>query len=156
MTDQRPTPCAGRCSTTFGDDVCRGCRRFHHEIIQWNIYSEKQQAIIWKRLDEQLDKILVPMLPHANIQHVENFLMHKRVRLLKQASKGRKLYQALKLCEKNRHLSIESGLGLQEKEVKNYWVKFESRILMLAQANYDVAWVRAKTIRKHRIEMIEI
>ena len=26
------TPCIGVCSTTYGDDICRGCRRFRHEI----------------------------------------------------------------------------------------------------------------------------
>ncbi|WP_366536212.1 DUF1289 domain-containing protein, partial [Acinetobacter baumannii] len=29
------TPCAGRCSTVFGDQVCRGCRRFNHEPRNW-------------------------------------------------------------------------------------------------------------------------
>ncbi len=27
------TPCVGMCSTTYGDLVCRGCRRFSHEIV---------------------------------------------------------------------------------------------------------------------------
>ncbi len=37
------TPCAGRCSTVFGDSVCRGCRRFNHEVIQWNTYTPEQR-----------------------------------------------------------------------------------------------------------------
>ncbi|WP_446731421.1 DUF1289 domain-containing protein [Pseudomonas sp. PSKL.D1] len=27
------TLCIGRCSTVFGDRVCRGCHRFHEEIV---------------------------------------------------------------------------------------------------------------------------
>lgn len=94
------TPCAGRCSTVFGDQVCRGCRRFNHEVIQWNTYTAEQRLAVWKRLDDQLNQILVPMLPHANLQHVEGFILSKRVRLMEGASKGRKLYHALKICEK--------------------------------------------------------
>ena len=74
------TPCAGRCSTVFGDSVCRGCRRFNHEVIQWNTYTPEQHTAVWKRLDAQLDQILVPLLPHADLCHVEGFVLSKRVR----------------------------------------------------------------------------
>ena len=45
------TPCVGICSTTYGDEVCRGCKRFHHEVIQWNSYSDQQKEIVWNRLE---------------------------------------------------------------------------------------------------------
>ena len=51
-TLQRATPCVGICSTTYGDLVCRGCKRFSHEIVQWNGYSEAQRDVIWQRLFE--------------------------------------------------------------------------------------------------------
>lgn len=46
-----PTPCTGICSTTFGDTVCRGCRRYLHEVIDWNRYSDEQKRLVWHRLD---------------------------------------------------------------------------------------------------------
>jgi predicted Fe-S protein YdhL (DUF1289 family) len=30
--------------------VCRGCKRFSHEVINWNSYTEQQKRIIDKRL----------------------------------------------------------------------------------------------------------
>lgn len=45
------TPCIGVCSTTFGDTVCRGCKRYLHEIVDWNRYTEAQKALVWQRLD---------------------------------------------------------------------------------------------------------
>lgn len=53
-----PTPCVGICSTTYGDTVCRGCRRYLHEIIHWNRYSDEQKRLIWRRLDSLLAQIL--------------------------------------------------------------------------------------------------
>ena len=49
---QRPvkTPCIGVCSTGIGDAVCRGCKRFAHEVIDWNSYTPEQKAIIDRRL----------------------------------------------------------------------------------------------------------
>ena len=45
------TPCVGVCSTVFGDSVCRGCKRFHHEVIEWNGYTDNQKETVWNRLE---------------------------------------------------------------------------------------------------------
>lgn len=44
------TPCIGVCSTGIGDSVCRGCKRFSHEVIDWNSYTPQQKGIIDGRL----------------------------------------------------------------------------------------------------------
>jgi predicted Fe-S protein YdhL (DUF1289 family) len=48
------TPCIGVCSTGIGDTVCRGCKRFAHEVIHWNSYSEEQKRIVDGRLAQFL------------------------------------------------------------------------------------------------------
>ena len=149
------TPCAGRCSTVFGDLVCRGCRRFNHEVIQWNTYTAEQRLAVWKRLDAQLGQILIPLLPHANLQHIDGFIHSKHVRVLDSASTGRKLYHALKICEKNKHLAEESGLGIQNAQVKPIWDEFERRVLALAKASYELAWLRADGMSSHLLRVLE-
>ena len=149
------TPCAGRCSTVFGDSVCRGCRRFNHEVIKWNTYSLEQQSAVWHRLDAQLDQILVPMLPLANIEVAEKFVLSKRVRLRDDASKGRKLYHALKICEKNKNFADESGLGIQSKQVKSIWQEFERRVLALATASFEMAFLRAAVMSLRLLKDME-
>ena len=149
------TPCAGRCSTVFGDSVCRGCRRFNHEVIKWNTYSLEQQSSVWHRLDAQLDQILVPMLPLANIEVAEKFVLSKRVRLRDDASKGRKLYHALKICEKNKNFADESGLGIQSKQVKSIWQEFERRVLALATASFEMAFLRADVMSLSLLKEME-
>ena len=149
------TPCAGRCSTVFGDAVCRGCRRFNHEVIRWNTYTEEQRQAIWIRLDAQLDQILVPMLPHANLGVVNGFIHSKRVRVFDNATKGRRLYHALKICEKNKNLADDSGLGIQSNQVKPLWTKFERRVLALANASYELAWLRADGISQSLLKTLQ-
>ena len=46
------TPCVGICSTTYGDLVCRGCKRFAHEVVEWNGFDADQRVVIWGRLHE--------------------------------------------------------------------------------------------------------
>ncbi len=40
----------GICSTTYGDLVCRGCKRYAHEIDQWNGFGDGQRRLVWERL----------------------------------------------------------------------------------------------------------
>lgn len=56
------TPCIGICSTTYGGDVCRGCKRFAHEIIDWNSYSEAQKQLVWDRLTRLTIEVTTPYL----------------------------------------------------------------------------------------------
>ncbi len=57
MLDRRvKTPCIGVCSTGIGDTVCRGCKRFSHEVIHWNGYSPEQQRVIDRRLADFLSR----------------------------------------------------------------------------------------------------
>ena len=35
MTQVVVSPCVGLCSTTVGDNVCRGCQRHDQEILRW-------------------------------------------------------------------------------------------------------------------------
>lgn len=55
MTDGKiRTPCIGVCSTGLGDTVCRGCKRFSHEVVNWNSYSIAERSRIDQRLNELL------------------------------------------------------------------------------------------------------
>ena len=39
------------CSTTYGDLVCRGCRRFSHEVRDWNRYETHEKRAVLTRLE---------------------------------------------------------------------------------------------------------
>ena len=58
----RRTPCVGICSTTYGDLVCRGCKRFAHEIVQWNGYEDEQKDRVWQRLNQLRDEVVAAQL----------------------------------------------------------------------------------------------
>ena len=62
MRLNKRTPCVGICSTTYGDLVCRGCKRFAHEIVQWNGYDATQQDAVRERLTQLRDEILEALI----------------------------------------------------------------------------------------------
>ena len=55
---RKRTPCVGICSTTYGDLVCRGCKRFAHEIVEWNGYDDEQREQVWVRLTHIRDEVV--------------------------------------------------------------------------------------------------
>ena len=54
------SPCLGICSTTFGDEVCKGCKRFAHEIVSWTKYSQEEREIV----NDRLEKFKIQILQH--------------------------------------------------------------------------------------------
>ena len=52
------TPCIGICSTVYGDDICRGCRRFADEIIEWNGFDAEKKRQILDRLANLTENVM--------------------------------------------------------------------------------------------------
>ena len=53
------TPCIGICSTTsLGDNVCRGCRRYSFEVIKWNSYDPEEKTAVLTRIERLIGQIL--------------------------------------------------------------------------------------------------
>lgn len=52
------TPCIGICSTVYGDEICRGCKRQFEDIIQWNAMDADARALVWQRLNSQAEQAL--------------------------------------------------------------------------------------------------
>lgn len=53
------TPCIGICSTTsVGDAICRGCKRYAFEVIRWNGYSDLEKEAVLSRIEALTVQIL--------------------------------------------------------------------------------------------------
>ena len=44
------TPCIAICSTSQGDEVCKGCGRSFDEVQHWPAYSPGQKRAVWRRI----------------------------------------------------------------------------------------------------------
>ncbi|MSP52741.1 MAG: DUF1289 domain-containing protein [Gammaproteobacteria bacterium] len=76
------TPCIGICSTVYGDNVCRGCKRFYTEIIHWNNYDEIEKTSVFNRLNDLIIQVAqdkITIIDHALLrQTLENFNIRYR------------------------------------------------------------------------------
>ena len=74
------TPCIGVCSTTYGDDICRGWRRFRHEITSLINYSDSEKNIINRRLEKFKVTVLEEKFLVADIDKFKVALNQSKIR----------------------------------------------------------------------------
>ena len=46
-------PCIAICSTSQGDDICKGCGRSFEEVQHWPSYSPATKRSVWRRITMQ-------------------------------------------------------------------------------------------------------
>ena len=44
------TPCIAICSTSQGDDICKGCGRSFDEVQHWTVMSPAEKRHTWRRI----------------------------------------------------------------------------------------------------------
>lgn len=73
------TPCVGICSTGIGDSVCRGCKRFAHEVIDWNAYSHGQRAAIAQRLETFLTQSVQTKIDVVDVPRLQDQIQYQQI-----------------------------------------------------------------------------
>lgn len=89
------TPCVGLCSTVYGDLVCRGCKRFHHEVIHWNAYDESQKRAVWLRLEQLLVQVMEAKLEVFDLDKLRAQLDQRKIRYVAHQSEYCWAYQLI-------------------------------------------------------------
>lgn len=49
----KDTPCIAICSTSQGDDVCRGCGRTFGEVTNWLALTPFEKRHVWSRITQE-------------------------------------------------------------------------------------------------------
>ena len=135
------TPCIGVCSTGIGDSVCRGCKRFSHEVIDWNSYTPEQKSIIDQRLSGFLsqcvsnklrvtDKALLKwQLEIQNVRYVQHHDEYCWVFSLLKAGAGQ--------IDSSGDFGFEVDLRYRDIPLADLREQIDEEYLILSQAHYD-------------------
>ncbi len=81
-TSPTRTPCIGICSTTsIGDAICRGCKRYAFEVIRWNTYNESEKEAVLRRIEALTVQILKNRFHIVSRDALENALQARKIPL---------------------------------------------------------------------------
>jgi hypothetical protein len=68
------SPCIGICSTTYGDQVCRGCKRRYDEVIGWNAMQDEEKLDILQRIDVHTAEVVEQFIEVTDPKQVRRAL----------------------------------------------------------------------------------
>lgn len=110
----RSTPCVGICSTSHGDFVCRGCKRFFNEVRDWQNFEPDQREMVFNRLAQLKRDSILALVGIVN----ENQLRSKTNSFVGVDSDdlALRVYEALGRCEGD-----YVGWGLQAPKNMQGW-----------------------------------
>jgi len=135
------TPCAGRCSTTYGDLVCRGCKRFAHEVVDWNRYDDAAKDAVWQRLLLLRDQIVQGRIEVEDDELLSAQLTRHRIPFAVSDSPASKVW--LLLRRGARHMGSLTAYGLrplppyQELSPRALRDLIDADYQRLSEAHYD-------------------
>ena len=75
-----PSPCLGRCSTTYGDNICRGCKRDWQEVIHWNTSDNQKKAAYWHKLADLCQQVCTKYLLIQNPQKLQAEIQSRKIK----------------------------------------------------------------------------
>ncbi len=135
------TPCIGICSTVFGDTVCRGCKRYDNEIINWNSYLDNEKRAIDDRLQQHLLQILNDKFSVINSDSFEKHLINNNVRYMKNRSSLCWVSDLLRTSvieeAEFQDFSIEVNESYKHLTISALRDLIDEELLSLSQAHYD-------------------
>lgn len=135
------TPCIGVCSTGIGDSVCRGCKRFAHEVIHWNSYSYEQKQLIDQRLEKFLAQIVATKLRVTDQNLLQWHLEAQQISYPHNKSAYIWAYELLRAGASQLGDLSAYGLMLDAQywgaDLRQLRLEIDAEFFILSQAHYD-------------------
>ncbi len=136
------TPCIGICSTTsVGDPICRGCKRFAFEVIDWNAYTDEEKRAVLQRIEALVQPIVEARFVIRSRQELAAGLKRHSVPCNPDMSPASWLHSLLK--KRHRQIQDLSGYGV---DIRDEW-----RHLALADLAEDMDVQLLRLCEAHQI-----
>ena len=150
MSKRTRTPCIGICSTTYGDEVCRGCKRFSYEIINWNSFSPEEKEAIWKRLEKLKTQIMSSRVKIFDRKLMNESIKKYRLRVKDDLNDFSKAFEIIKQVSESFEDLMDFGIELfnREKSLKDLKDDIEIELYTLSKAHYSKYFLEPLKIKK--------
>ena len=143
MTNRTRTPCVGICSTTYGDEVCRGCKRFSFEVINWNGFTPEERESVWKRLEKLKTQIMSSRLQILEPELLDNKIRHYQLKIKDDLNDLSKAFELIKQVSESFNDLEEFGIKILNKKQSLIDLKeeIEDELYTLSKAHYEKYFV---------------
>lgn len=139
MINRTRTPCIGICSTTYGDEVCRGCKRFSTEVINWNSFSPDEREAVWQRLEKLKIQIMSSRVNIFDEELMQKSVDVYQIKVKEDISPLSKAFEIIKQISQSFDDLKEFGIDLKKENISLESLKneIETELYTLSKAHYD-------------------
>jgi len=139
MANRTRTPCVGICSTTYGDNVCRGCKRFSFEVINWNAFKPEERESVWKRLEKLKSQIMDSRLKVFDPKKLKESINYFQLKVKDDLNDLSKAFEVIKQVSESFNNLEEFGIEVFEKNKPLITLKeeIENELYTLSKAHYE-------------------
>lgn len=140
MSRSTKTPCIGVCSTVFGDEVCRGCKRFQYEVIQWNSFTNEEKRSVLDRLEALKVQIMQSKIFVVNENLLKEKLIHYKIKFDEDSDSLCWVFDLLRSGSQSIHDTKEFGFDLlagNETNLTDLKKNIEEELFELSEAHYQ-------------------
>ena len=134
------TPCVGICSTVFGDEVCRGCKRYQHEIIDWNSYDQSEKSFVLNRLESLKVQIMEAKVSVFDATLLKSKLLEYKVKFDEESNPLCWVFDLLRTGSQSIQNTKDFGFSLSDtdiSELASLKKDMEEELFELSEAHYD-------------------
>lgn len=142
------TPCIGICSTTsLGDRICRGCKRFAFEVIDWNAYSEDEKAAVMDRINLLTSQIMSRYFRIIDVDRLEQVMRDYRFFYDEALSPYLWLHNLLQKyfyrVDNLAEWGVEVSPSCQDMDIRDLISEINSELVTLSEAHFERYFQRA-------------
>ena len=139
MQKKTRTPCVGICSTTFGDEVCRGCKRFYFEVIDWNKFNDDEKDSVWMRLESLKTQIIYSKIRKINSEKLHSKISELDLKIKTDLNEYCQIFDLIKLVSESFDDLTEFGVTFFDENINLEILKkdLEEELLALSKAHYS-------------------
>ena len=150
MTKRTRTPCVGICSTTYGDEVCRGCKRFSFEVINWNAFNSEEREAVWKRLEKLKSQIMSSRLEVLDSNKLSQGIKDFRLKVKDDLNDLSKAFEIIKQASESFKNLDDFGINLfsKDKTLTALKEEIERELYILSKAHFEKYFVEPMNRKK--------
>jgi hypothetical protein len=149
------TPCIGVCSTGIGDSVCRGCKRFCHEVIDWNSYTPAQKQAVDARLSGFLSQCVSNKLRVLDLALLKWQLVVQQIRFVEHHDEYCWVFSLLKAgagqIENTQDFGFAVDLRYRELSLLELREQIDQEFFVLSEAHYE-RYMLSPDLFRERVE----
>ncbi len=121
--------------------MCRGCKRFAHEVVAWNGYSEEEKAVVMERLSSLAAQVIADKINVVNAQLLQEQLDQRGIEVSHPGGDTQRVLALLRAAAGQLDIPENFGLKLSSEMAALSPLRMRDRIdtdfYELSEAHYE-------------------